>query len=100
MDKKVPSHLRKKAAKCIFCDEPGLSKTHIWPAWLNSLLAPGTAHWVKAERRDATEVKIKQGSIFSQKPYLACVCCNTGWMKSFEMRPESSLPLFSRALPR
>jgi hypothetical protein len=31
-----------------------------------------------------TPSRVKQGGLFSQKPYLACDCCNTGWMNNFE----------------
>ena len=31
---------------CIFCGGPGLSKTHIWPKWLNELLSPPGAHLI------------------------------------------------------
>lgn len=89
MAKKVPLHLKAGAAKCIFCGEPGLSKTHIWPRWLNELLGPPANRLEVIERpahhqRPGSLEQIRQGSIFSQKPYLACVGCNTGWMREFE----------------
>ena len=44
----------------------------------------------------ATEAKDRQGSIFSQKPYLACVDCNTGWMEKFEgAMGEFAKPIFT-----
>jgi hypothetical protein len=99
MAKRVPDHLRDGAAKCLFCGEPGLSKTHIWPNWLNKLLSPPSARHEVIERpshhqRPGTEQKIRQGSIFSQKPYLACEKCNTGWMKAFEDEVEKFGHLF------
>jgi hypothetical protein len=93
MAKKVPHHLAAKARKCIFCGCPGLSKTHIWPEWLERLLLPGSLRSIELVRPDhisPTHTRFqrvqqtKQGSIFTQKPYLACVDCNTGWMKHFE----------------
>lgn len=65
-----------------------LSETHIWPGWLNRLLAPGTDRLEELERPKhrggASERRLKQGSIFTQKPHLACIDCNTGWMRQFE----------------
>jgi hypothetical protein len=84
---------------CIFCGEGRrLSRTHIWPAWLNRLLAPGVDHLQEFERPKhrggiATQ-RLKQGSLFTLKPYLACVECNTGWMKKF----EDEMCLFAKPL--
>ena len=90
--KNVPLHLRKDAKRCIFCNEPGLSATHIWPDWLNRLL-PSPSRQITSDIigtvtsenielvRDWTT---KQGGVFSQKPKLACVTCNTGWMNKVE----------------
>jgi hypothetical protein len=72
---------------CIFCDGPGLTRTHIWPDWLERLLSPGDQRLEELENPHVPSVrraKIKQGSIFSQKPYLCCESCNTGWMRRFE----------------
>jgi hypothetical protein len=38
---------------------------------------------------------VRQGSVFTQKPYLTCVDCNTGWMKDFEDQVERLAALFS-----
>jgi hypothetical protein len=99
MVKRVPRHLAGKARKCIFCNQPGLSKTHIWPDWLNKLLSPGIQHEELIETppplsRPIT-YKLRQGSIFTKKPYLACVSCNTGWMKDFEDLVSKFSTLFS-----
>lgn len=53
------------------------------------LIDPGSiSHRSKLVTRLAEQQEIrtkkKQGSIFSQKPFLACIGCNTGWMKNFE----------------
>jgi hypothetical protein len=84
---------------CIFCDGPHLSKTHIWPEWLNTLLQPpGT----RLEELDHARIisnrksRIREGSIFTQKPYLCCITCNTGWMRKFEDEMCSfAKPLFA-----
>lgn len=93
MPKTIPAHLRDQASKCIFCGEPGVTRTHVWPDWLNRLLYEGNSRIEEIEFRDAPnpppepwekEQRQKQGSLFSQKPYLACENCNTGWMHDFE----------------
>src|ERR1700676_3468501 len=79
--------------KCIFCGGSKLSRTHIWPNWLEKLLSPGTdrseelekpTHLSPTHAKIVREVKLRQGNIFAQKPYLACIACNTGWMKHLE----------------
>jgi hypothetical protein len=93
MPKKIPAHLASKARKCIFCQEPGTSKTHIWPDWLERLLSPPSQRLEELERpiplsptnaKIDKSAKLRQGSLFTQKPYLCCEACNTGWMHDFE----------------
>jgi hypothetical protein len=78
---------------CVFCGCKELSRTHIWPSWLNELLSPPAVREVKTEvpiptspssTRVETDVMAGPGSIFSMKPYLCCIACNTGWMQKFE----------------
>jgi hypothetical protein len=40
MKKNAPANLADKSGKCVFCGQPGLSKTHILAVWLNELLTP------------------------------------------------------------
>jgi hypothetical protein len=108
MAKKVPQHLRDKARKCVFCKEPGCTHTHIWPDWLNRLLTPsgGRQDHERFERPDhytpdrLTTKFVRQGSIFSIKPYLCCEACNTGWMHNFEDEmTRFAQPMFSGPNP-
>lgn len=72
---------------CIFCPNTDLSRTHIWPAWLDRLLGPSDKRLEELDNPHVLSIrasKLKLGSIFRQKPYLACVACNTGWMQKFE----------------
>jgi hypothetical protein len=76
---------------CIFCGGSPRSATHIWPAWLNRLYPTGHRGSMGVEKGNkpgapevVSEVTIRQGGLFSQSPYLACIECNTGWMKYFE----------------
>jgi len=99
-----PQPARPLTKKCIFCDGPGLSRTHIWPDWLNKLLKPGPlrqelikkpVHTPGASTSHIFRAQIRQGSIFTQKPYLACMSCNNGWMNGFEVEMgKFSIPLF------
>jgi len=78
---------------CVFCGGKPLTKTHLWPGWLNDILprqpnfnqnsslATGT-HLTPEERQTAFQKHKKD--IFDQQPYLACYLCNGGWMKEFE----------------
>ena len=92
MGKQVPPHQWAVARKCIFCGNPGVSRTHIWPDWLSKMFpadARDEFREYRAPSSPTTEVKDlrslkKQGNIFSQKPKLACVQCNNGWMNWFE----------------
>jgi hypothetical protein len=105
MAKAAPPHPAGAARKCLFCDSTNLSKTHIWPNWLNKLLLPGPSrlqeredilHSIGDKPKVTQRNKLKQGSIFTQKPYLACVDCNGGWMKTFEDEMlKFSRPLFA-----
>lgn len=85
---------KQKRGRCIFCGQVGKrTQTHIWPDWLKSILSDGT-HRVHIDERlihltvnktDAIkQARVRQGGMFSQKPYLACEKCNTGWMNDFE----------------
>lgn len=106
MAKQVHSLQRDKAGKCIFCGEPGLSRTHVWPKWLHNLLTKRDVHRIESSstprHRPSAGItgRMKQGSIFNVKPRLACIVCNTGWMKGFEDDVETfAKPLFSSHAP-
>ncbi len=84
--------LPKTRKTCIFCGSTNLSRTHIWPEWINQLF-PGNHRQHEATMMSSPDlanaevrvaVKLKQGKMTSQKPRLACISCNTGWMKRFE----------------
>jgi hypothetical protein len=93
--KKIKDRTR-HTTSCVFCGCKEISKltqTHIWPSWLNELLAPPPLRLYELERaiplspvqsRAEREAKLWMGSIFAQKPYLCCVECNTGRQKKIE----------------
>jgi hypothetical protein len=87
---------KQKRGRCIFCGQMGnRTKTHIWPEWLKSILSD-TTHRVQTnidhihlsvdETDNPKQSRTLQGGMFSQKPYLACQKCNTGWMNDFEQQ--------------
>lgn len=92
--------------KCLFCGNTGLTRTHVWPDWLGRLVPSGTGRHEHMAYRDAppattshifnAKTRPRQGSIFSQKPFLACETCNTGWMANFENEmARFAKPLFT-----
>jgi hypothetical protein len=84
---------------CIFCDGHGLTRTHIWPDWLERLILPGSHRLEELDNPHVPSIRgsrIKQGSLFSQKPRLCCEICNGGWMMKFEDEMTAfAKPLFT-----
>jgi hypothetical protein len=94
MTKSIGKHARQKMGRCIFCGQRGnRTQTHIWPDWLKSVLTDET-HRTHIEEEVTylsnkksvilRRTRVRQGGLFSQKPYFACETCNTGWMNDFE----------------
>ena len=86
--------IEKPRRACIFCDKGNLSATHIWPNWLHKMY-PGKGDTSLKEFRaeysnpheydmNLAKVKFRQNGLFTMKPRVACVECNTGWMNDFE----------------
>jgi hypothetical protein len=89
--------------KCVWCDGPRLTKSHIWPEWLEPILpARGTQHLVQYGAPTQTFVskargyppfeKLRQGSTVSRRPRNTCITCNGGWMRRME---EAAKPIAS-----
>lgn len=106
MAKNVGRHIGQKIGRCIFCGQKGgLTRTLIWPNWLNKILTVPidrtlTRQWeipLSPNHSDEHAETIKiQGGFFSQKPFLACDRCNTGWMSDFEPKIKSfAIPLLT-----
>lgn len=87
-----PPRRPKDRKRCIFCGSTDLSRTHIWPNWVNQLFSGthrqhegvGLSSMDLAKAEVVSEIVVKQGKLTSQKPYLACSSCNSGWMAYFE----------------
>jgi hypothetical protein len=93
---------------CIFCGGTGMSKEHVWPAWLSRFF-PQTAKVHKhsvSRQRDGSEAcneiitfdeeKIKTGSVTSRRIRHVCEACNNGWMSDLQTEAKELLiPMLS-----
>jgi hypothetical protein len=78
---------------CVFCGEPGATKSHIWPEWFKHIL-PRHSHHIDIEEEyyaydpeakpDRSSMKTKDGDAGSRKPRNTCFKCNNGWMRHLE----------------
>ncbi len=89
-----PSPDQKPQRLCMFCEKGELSATHVWPNWLHKMY-PGTGDTsLKSYIAEYSnphdyainiaKAKTRQNGLFTMKPRVACVDCNTGWMNDFE----------------
>lgn len=82
------------AGKCVFCGGTGLTKGHVWPDWLGSVLPRTATHheheigrfhtFEPSVRGPAHSVRLRQGAARSRKPRNTCLRCNGGWMSGIE----------------
>ncbi len=76
--------------RCVFCGGKGLTKEHVWPAWL----AKATRAQAKlAHHVSWSEVQdhVRERSPFTAPPFTAtvrrvCATCNHGWIHDLEDR--------------
>ncbi len=97
--------MSKPAGKCAFCGGPGLTKSHIWPEWVEKFLpVPHTHHeqltgqfatFVPTAAHPDFERRVKQGHVGTRKPRNTCVACNGKWMRTIE---EATLPFMEQLL--
>ena len=88
--------MSKPQGKCIFCDAYGLTKEHIWAAWLNPYLPKNVVnHKFFSETifpgRSVHETKIRSGSAQSGRLRRVCLSCNTGWMSKVQEQTKPIL---------
>jgi hypothetical protein len=83
------------AGTCAFCGGTGLTKGHVWPAWLGRFLPmTGATHHEQEIGRfysfdpkvpgPAYSKRLLQGPARSRRPRNTCLACNTGWMSTIE----------------
>jgi len=88
-------------AKCVFCGQHGkLTKSHVWPKWLDSILPQSASHHEQIIGRFDTFVptaagpsywrKVRQGHVGTRKPRNTCSKCNGEWMRQIE---EAAMPI-------
>jgi hypothetical protein len=97
--------------KCIFCNNTGLTKEHIFSDWLKRLLpvAPNHNTCLREYSVDPSTglgtTKLtygrKQGAIHSRKVRVPCASCNNGWMSRVVnlARPISTQLISGNAVP-
>lgn len=85
--------------KCIFCEQFGNSKEHLFADWLRELFPRdentkhtlGTIRPSLLFRLPRIEAIIKQGHTGSRKIKSVCVKCNTGWLSDLEEKVKPIL---------
>ena len=90
-----------KSGRCIFCGGPGLTKQHVMPRWLSSVvLCDSTEHSQMLTRLDLSApgqaliqpgLRFEQGDFFSRKIRKVCGKCNSGWMSTLESQAKPHL---------
>jgi hypothetical protein len=85
--------LRRANGRCIFCEQPGLTKEHIWSQWMHPILGirpedEAVEYYQvnegKAEHPLQLSVRNRQGSTAKKTVRAVCGACNHGWMNDLE----------------
>jgi hypothetical protein len=81
--------------RCIFCGRSGsevkITKEHVWPYWLRTHLKTQLLPGPLELRKNETVIRTRPDVLFSVSPCIACIACNTGWMKQLEERARPLL---------
>lgn len=80
--------------RCVFCENTGLTKQHIWPKWLKEINQPEvTSHTQVLANTDhrnpaapTPEVRRRQGHSGTRTARKVCKTCNNGWIERLEER--------------
>src|SRR5436309_1950120 len=91
--------MSKSPGKCVFCGGPGLTKSHIWAAWVERLMNISDSlpsehsitfnDFIDPAQSRPEKRSSRQGSNLKRKPRNTCGACNGGWMSSIE---NSAIP--------
>jgi hypothetical protein len=98
--------MSKPKTLCVFCGEPGATKGHIWPDWLNYKLPnpadkrinyQGFYRTFQPNPNKTTPfmAKTRQGRGSSQKPRNTCLKCNNEWMSRIE---DAAKPIIAKLM--
>jgi hypothetical protein len=87
-------HMLNPAGRCVFCGGAGLTKSHIWPEWLQRYLPnlPATHLQITGEfntfepkrKPQLAQRRVRQGHASTRKPRNTCLKCNRDWMRNIE----------------
>jgi hypothetical protein len=100
--------LRRANSRCIFCEQPGVTKEHIWSEWMHPILGIGPeeeavewfqVHQSKADRFGQLSVRNRQGSTAKKTVRVVCGTCNTGWMNDLEKEARPVLEPLLLGIP-
>jgi hypothetical protein len=88
---------------CVFCEQKGLTKEHIWPVWSSQYLKPTTNSYIEdltlrtglSSTVNSKSVKEKPGTTFTKKIRVVCRKCNNGWMSDLE---TDTKPILSKLI--
>ena len=82
------------AGKCIFCGGPGMTKQHVFPNWLNTVLPlsenshtqllNNVSFDMGGNAIVSTDVNVQQGHRRTRKMRNVCSRCNNVWMSNIE----------------
>jgi hypothetical protein len=90
--------------KCIFCGRGGqgvrITKEHVLPNWLRTSSQGQVQGGPLELRSGGSVVDRREGVLFSVRPRIACLDCNTGWMQQLEERARPLLLPMLDGLPR
>ncbi|ARW09930.1 hypothetical protein [Acetobacter ascendens] len=103
---KFPTFTRCQFCGAIPAEGEKLSRTHIWPKWLNTTLEHHPSCDVECiDRPDFSKItktrKTRHQDIFTIQPRIACIQCNGGWMNNIEQGVLDFLkPIISNDWPQ
>lgn len=89
--------------RCIFCQGTGLSKEHIFPKWMRTLLDTNGEAGHSVDRMNISPLlntnivtvtpasQDQQGHLFNRRLRVVCKLCNGGWMSGVEASAKNVL---------
>jgi hypothetical protein len=97
--------------RCIFCDQPGLTKEHLWPNWLKRFLPRKSTTHIHTTGRSLVDsglagtdvfvrdqLKRQTGDIKSRRVKVVCGTCNNGWMGRLQEAAKPKLAPLLRGI--
>lgn len=91
----------KQRGYCAFCGSAGVTKQHVWPDWLKTVIPrEGTEHSQSLTRVNNAvpdvfiirpELEFHRGPFGARKIRNICATCNSGWMSRLETAAKPSL---------